>query len=581
MLMISGLSWAACPTGTQISNGECVATNQTKSITAHTVCRRINNASGNAYFIPRATSAEWNSFLTNPPAGVSLSSCDCAAGGVAWAVSVSCNGNIPSIGSPDTVVFVNASGPNTGSANFKCQDGGWVVQPGAICVPPPANCASATMNWTVGSSTCSATLAATNHNVTVTGTDSTAPAKGARNFICNNGVFQGLSGETCASGCNANASQTWTVGSSSCTANLPALADGASTTISDSSGTDIGSATYTCNAGTLDISGQSCANALAANCTNVGGTFVSPNKCLFSPPTSVHLNRVGAVATTTSYPIQGDAYTRGGAYWLPGELPYFRGSSENDWLTTSMKFNSGKVQAQTFCRTMISGSYATAYSQAGESAAGGRFQYTPQSDCCGTGWQWSNNPYIWYSGYTGYSGPDVYPDTSSRSELSSVTCCLDSSCPKVINGSDINSSNCPNNFSTWGYDSRLLITDGLVPEAPACRISFPTVSAISEGNLSRISDPLYYAQIIMYGMGQTWGGLPDSWPMPVKPAVDQMCKQKFGSRAYAYRWASRWTGEDESTYAAWSPGHGVFIYRGSGDNGYWHLVVDAVCRSEN
>ena len=50
-------------------------TNQT--ITAHTECRTVTNdsAAGASVYVPTQTSAEWQSFYTNPPAGVTASSC--------------------------------------------------------------------------------------------------------------------------------------------------------------------------------------------------------------------------------------------------------------------------------------------------------------------------------------------------------------------------------------------------------------------------------------------------------------------------------------------------------------------------
>lgn len=50
-------------------------TNQ--SITAHTECRKVTNASatGASVYVPTQTDAEWQSFYTNPPAGVTTSGC--------------------------------------------------------------------------------------------------------------------------------------------------------------------------------------------------------------------------------------------------------------------------------------------------------------------------------------------------------------------------------------------------------------------------------------------------------------------------------------------------------------------------
>lgn len=50
-------------------------TNQ--SITAHTVCQRVTNNSATeaSVYVPTETDPEWESFYSNPPAGVTISSC--------------------------------------------------------------------------------------------------------------------------------------------------------------------------------------------------------------------------------------------------------------------------------------------------------------------------------------------------------------------------------------------------------------------------------------------------------------------------------------------------------------------------
>lgn len=49
------------------------------NITAHATCGRVanNSATGASVYVPTQTSPEWQSFRTNPPAGVSITSCAC------------------------------------------------------------------------------------------------------------------------------------------------------------------------------------------------------------------------------------------------------------------------------------------------------------------------------------------------------------------------------------------------------------------------------------------------------------------------------------------------------------------------
>ncbi len=68
------------------------------------------------------------------------------------------------------------------------------------CGSTYAGCASATVNWTVGSDSCSATIA-TGNDTDINGvTDSTGPATGSANFQCNIGSWVEQSGSSCSSG---------------------------------------------------------------------------------------------------------------------------------------------------------------------------------------------------------------------------------------------------------------------------------------------------------------------------------------------------------------------------------------------
>jgi hypothetical protein len=59
------------------SDGSSVATTATQTITAHGVCKKVTNSSstGKTVYVPTQSVAEWASFYTNPPAGITLGSC--------------------------------------------------------------------------------------------------------------------------------------------------------------------------------------------------------------------------------------------------------------------------------------------------------------------------------------------------------------------------------------------------------------------------------------------------------------------------------------------------------------------------
>jgi hypothetical protein len=70
------------------SDNYTVNSGANQNITAHAECRKVtNNSATNAtVYVPTQTAAEWQSFYTNPPAGVTVGSC-CAGvsvGGYCW-----------------------------------------------------------------------------------------------------------------------------------------------------------------------------------------------------------------------------------------------------------------------------------------------------------------------------------------------------------------------------------------------------------------------------------------------------------------------------------------------------------------
>ena len=64
--------------------------------------------------------------------------------------------------------------------------------------------------------------------------------------------------------CCAESSQTWTVGGDTCTATVPSMSHGGTATVTDSTYSDTGSATYSCNNGTLTRTSSSCYAGCAA-----------------------------------------------------------------------------------------------------------------------------------------------------------------------------------------------------------------------------------------------------------------------------------------------------------------------------
>jgi hypothetical protein len=68
-------------TAIEASDNSTVNFGANSNITAHTVCKKVTNgsATGLSVYVPTQTSAEWLSFYTNPPAGVTAGSCESVA----------------------------------------------------------------------------------------------------------------------------------------------------------------------------------------------------------------------------------------------------------------------------------------------------------------------------------------------------------------------------------------------------------------------------------------------------------------------------------------------------------------------
>lgn len=65
------------------ADSHTIATGATTDITEWSTCKRVTNghASSLSIFVPTKTSAEWTSFFTYPPAGVTIATCPPACGG--------------------------------------------------------------------------------------------------------------------------------------------------------------------------------------------------------------------------------------------------------------------------------------------------------------------------------------------------------------------------------------------------------------------------------------------------------------------------------------------------------------------
>jgi hypothetical protein len=112
-----------------ISEGYRVDLSESKQVNSPSICRNISNTTGNAYFIPTRADAEFSSFLTYLPSGVTAESC------CVWNVGNACNSVANSCGVTDSGIVncdgsCSASKPITyqlSSATYStsCEISGW------------------------------------------------------------------------------------------------------------------------------------------------------------------------------------------------------------------------------------------------------------------------------------------------------------------------------------------------------------------------------------------------------------------------------------------------------------------------
>ena len=235
----------------------------------------------------------------------------CAAGSRDWSVlGNACTGSVTGAASGQTRAASDGSGPATGSASFKCDDGAWTEQAGSICGLEcaaltrshcelaktahggssgtcdadstgscsyscsngawtresgqcNARCPTSAETWTVGDDSCTDTVAGGAHGDTRTASDNAGSARGSASYRCSDGDWLEQSGSTCERECRA-ATHDWQVGSAECSARLDTLPSGWSDLAEDDTYRDTGTARYACEDGSwTGPSSQSCQRGCA------------------------------------------------------------------------------------------------------------------------------------------------------------------------------------------------------------------------------------------------------------------------------------------------------------------------------
>ncbi len=169
-----------------------------------------------------------------------------------------------------------------------------VTQPSSIVVQGNVPCPSVARSWTGadGVSVCNGTPPQTPNGGSASVIDSLAPATGSAVLACNAGTWAVTGTPSCQTSCAASV-QSW-VGSATCAASFPALLSGQSATLASTNG-NTGSAQFTCNTGSWQLTGNGGCTAPSRGCyTAVGAvTALAPHTAArdhYSGPNGVYFS---------------------------------------------------------------------------------------------------------------------------------------------------------------------------------------------------------------------------------------------------------------------------------------------------
>ncbi len=242
----------------------------------------------------------------------------CPSQTLSWTVGTStCSAMATSAAGGSTGINIaDTIAPVTGAATYSCSTAGaWSAPSAATCVTatPPPPCPAQTMNWTVGTSACTASVASTAAGTAaVNVVDNIAPATGAATYSCSAaGVWSAETAATCVTAvtpqpCPAQ-TMNWTVGSSSCSASIASTAIGtAAVNVVDNVAPSTGAATYSCSSAGIwsAASAATCVTAVTPTCPAQTLTWaVGTNSCSASVGSTAAgatgINLVDAIAPTT------------------------------------------------------------------------------------------------------------------------------------------------------------------------------------------------------------------------------------------------------------------------------------------
>ncbi|MBI1327110.1 MAG: prepilin-type N-terminal cleavage/methylation domain-containing protein [Alphaproteobacteria bacterium] len=184
----------------------------------------------------------------------------CAATTLNWTVAgITCSVAVGLTNDGVSTTLTDSTVPTTGSSSATCTNGSWNVASGGTCISQcPASTAVSWVDTSITPNrTCNGTTVATAQNAgtSLPITDATGPDVGTGTAVCAaNGTWSATG--SCTRQCTGSQAVSWTISGKTCNGTTAAAAvnNGVATaTVVDSTGVDVGSASFTCNNGTLSV----------------------------------------------------------------------------------------------------------------------------------------------------------------------------------------------------------------------------------------------------------------------------------------------------------------------------------------
>lgn len=187
-----------------------------------------------------------------------------------WTVgNYTCSASFSGIAHGGSRNVQDSTPPTVGTRTYDCDQGVWSPSGTATCGP--------VVDGACGSADGGSTLGAPSSNLCAAGTASQVSGSGPYSWSCTGS--NGGSTDSCSSNRSCgNATRSWTVSGSTCSASFSSIAHGGSRTANDQTPPTLGSRTYECSQGTWSGTGTpTCVTVVDGACgTAAGGSTLEP-----------------------------------------------------------------------------------------------------------------------------------------------------------------------------------------------------------------------------------------------------------------------------------------------------------------